>query len=304
MPIILDIDQAKVLRRKKRIKRLQPVKSPVQAERDLRIRTEQLWARVIFPSLERIKTAIDSGMGQEQLANLLEYELNQAQWAYGAETGEIVDMWRLAVDRRTRAKLNAALGKSLGIDITAVLDEPEVAEALSMGAWEAEQLIVTMPTKVMGDVADAVMKNMRGVPLPEGRNLMEQIDFLGTRSKKWAKFIARDQTAKLTSVLNQTRQQALGVEDYVWRTVQDNRVVGNPFGNYPIGNDKHGNHYMMEGVTCKWGDVTVYSTDDGKTWKKRTSEMPKDTPGNQIQCRCTAAGIMDLDKILERALLQ
>jgi uncharacterized protein with gpF-like domain len=305
MPLILDINQAKTLSRKKRSKKLAPVRSPSQAERILRIKTEQLWEKVIFPSLERIKWAIGAGYSINQLTILVDQELQNAVWMYGVEAETIVGMWQLAVNNITRAKINAALTRSLGIDITPILDDPKTKEALLIGSWEAESLIKTMPTKLMGDVAQAVMENFRGVPLPEGRSLLEQIDFLGTRSKKWAKFIARDQTAKLTGTLNQTRQEGLGIDSYYWKTMQDGRVVGNPTGKYPEWiSDKHKNHYKMEGLLCQWQDSMVYSTDDGKTWRKRTSDMPRNHPSQDIGCRCQTHGKIDLDRIIEEAFLQ
>lgn len=304
MPLILDIKQAKKLSRKKRMRKMRPVKSPAMAEKLLQKKTENLWQYVIFPSIERIKTAISQGAGFDQISLIMERELEQAEWLYGAEAGQIIDMWRLAVDRTTRAKMNAALSKSLGIDITTVLDDPTVAEALAVGAFQAEELIKTMPTKVMGQVAQAVMANMRGVPLPEGRSLLDQIDFLGTRSRAWAHVIARDQTAKLTATLNQTRQQALGIDMYIWRTMKDVNVVGTPGGSYPEGNKMHSNHYIMEGKYCRYDDVTVYSTDEGKTWKKRTGDMPKENAGFQVMCRCYTEPVIDLDKILANAKVQ
>ncbi len=304
MPLILDMQQAKALSRKKRIKKIRPQRPPVQAAKLLQQKTERLWAQVIAPSIERIKKAIENGANQEQISRLLQQELDQTQWMYGADVESIVDMWRLAVDQLTKRKMNAALNRSLGIDITAVLDDSTIKDALSIGAFEAEELIKTMPTKVMGQVADAVMKNMRGIPLPEGRTLLDQIDFLGTRSRKWAMVIARDQTAKLTASLNQARQKALGVEMYIWRTMKDVNVVGNPSGEYPQGNKMHGDHWIMEGKYCRYDDPAVYSTDEGATWEKRTGEMPKDNPGFQIMCRCYTDPVIDLDKILEKAIVQ
>jgi len=283
---------------------LRPVRSPAMAEKLLRKKTEELWQKVIFPAIDRLKWAISSGMSPEQLTVLVDQELRQAELMYDVDTETIVNMWRLAVDRMTRAKLNASLTNTLGIDITPVLDEPVVREALIVGSWQAESLIKTMPTKVMGQVADAVMKNMQGVPLPEGRSLLDQIDFLGTRSRKWAHVIARDQTAKLTATLNQTRQKALGIEEYYWETMEDQRVVGNPSGQYPDWNDKHMNHFVMQGLLCRFDDPTVYSADDGKTWKKRTSKMPKNHPSIDILCRCYSSPKIDIDKLLARAIVQ
>jgi len=174
MPLILDIRQAKALKRKKRVKKLRPVKSPAMAQKLLQQQTERLWEQIIFPSLERIKQAVTNGVDLEQLSQLLQQEMEQAAWMYGMETEQIVDMWRLTVDKLTKIKLNAVLNRSLGIDLTAVLDDPSVAEALAVGAFQAEELIKTMPTKVMGQVAQAVMANMRGIPLPEGRSFFSR----------------------------------------------------------------------------------------------------------------------------------
>jgi len=302
--LVLDLRQAKRFSRKKRIRRMRPVKSPAIAEKLLRQKTEQLWEFAIMPSLDRIKRAIESGIGGEQLSSLIEAELDQISYVYQTDAGIIIDMWRLAVDRITRTKMNAALQRSLGVDITAVLDDPIVSEALAVGAMNAENLIVTMPTKLMGEVAMAVQANMRGVPLPGGRSLLDQIDFLGTRSRAWANVIARDQTAKLTDTLNTARQQALGIEEYYWRTMKDVNVVGNPNGSYPDWNPKHMDHYIMEGVLCRYDDPTVYSTDDGRTWKNRTGAMPKNHPSDDILCRCYREGKIDLDKILAHATVQ
>jgi uncharacterized protein with gpF-like domain len=118
-------------------------------------------------------------------------------------------------------------------------------------------------------------------------------------SKNRAKLIARDQTSKLTGLVNQTRQQSIGIEAYIWRTVKDQRVVGNPGGKYPEGNKAHGDHHMMEGVWCKWDDPTVFSRDGGKTWIKRPAQAPKSSPGQDIQCRCHAEPVIDTKKIME-----
>lgn len=58
---------------------------------------------------------------------------------------------------------------------------------------------------------------------------------------RWhAKFLARDQTAKLVSNINQHRQEALGVTRYTWRTVQDERV--------------RASHEELDGQVFSWND--------------------------------------------------
>jgi len=80
--------------------------------------------------------------------------------------------------------------------------------------------------------------------------------------------------------------------------------VGNPAGQYPGWNDKHMDHYVMDGLYCRWDDPTVFSTDEGKSWRKRTGKMPKNHPADDILCRCYTEAVMDLDKILAHATVQ
>jgi uncharacterized protein with gpF-like domain len=106
----------------------------------------------------------------------------------------------------------------------------------------------------------------------------------------------------LTSTLSQARQQGLGVKMYIWRTSKDERVVGKPSGIYPVGNKAHGEHYDMADMYCRWDDPSVYSDDKGVTWKKRTSKMPNNHPGQDIMCRCYAEPVIDLKKLLADAV--
>lgn len=90
-------------------------------------------------------------------------------------------------------------------------------------------------------------------------------------NKNHAKFIARDQIAKLNGRLQKTRQTNIGIDKYTWRTVLDDRV--------------RYEHRIQDG--------NVYS------WNK----PPKMTghPGEDYQCRCYAEPIFDEE--LENILL-
>ena len=94
--------------------------------------------------------------------------------------------------------------------------------------------------------------------------MIKQIQKIGRNTTKRAKLIARDQSSKLNSALNQQRQQNFGVEEYVWRTSGDERV--------------RDNHRSKNGKTFRWDDP------------------PKDTghPGQDVQCRCVAQPIINM----------
>jgi len=301
MAIILDPKQADKLRLKKRIRKMREVRSPVKAERELRMRMNDLWVKVLFPATEKLKQLVAAKASPAQIADLIEQALDQAEFEYGFMVESIVAKWRMSLDLDTRRNFLKGLKQSLGVDITAMLDEQPVADAMAVGGWEAANLIKTIPKDYLGQVARAVADNFAGRPLPEGRSLLEQIQHIGGVSKNRAKLIARDQTAKLNGALNRARQQSIGVEEYTWKTVRDQRVVGNPSGLYPTGSKAHSNHHIMEGLRCRWDDASVYSDDGGKTWKQRTGEMPKNHPKDDIQCRCHAAPIIDVDRLLASA---
>jgi len=303
MPILLSPEDIKKLERTRRPKRVTPVRSPARAERLMARNIEEMWRSSILPTLDRIKAAIERNASADEIGQILQNELANTtrQWDISAQN--LLDTWRLMVDRGVKEKMNFALSKALGVDIAAIYDDPTVTEALVFGSMEAADLIKSMPQNQLGLVQKAVLDNFKGIPLPENRSLLEQIDFLSGKMnfKRRAKLIARDQTNKLVSVLDQARQQMIGVEKYTWRTSKDRRVVGNPSGLYPVGSKAHGNHWIMEGKMCRWDDATVYSSDGGKTWKKRTGDMPKTHPAYDIQCRCYAEPVLEIERILEFA---
>jgi hypothetical protein len=280
--IVLTDDQIYKLVKKKRVKKTQPFKPPAAAERILRRKLMLLWEKVVFPSIQKIKLAIDSGMEIDELSKLIDNELYFAQIAYDAERQQIIDMWSLAIEKETRQKLQQVLANSLGVDITAIIDEPVIKQAIEIGTREASELITDMPADTIEKIRGAVLDNFKGVALPENRSLLKHLQAIAEIGQNRARLIARDQTKKLTSLINQTRQQKIGVTKYIWKTVKDERVVGNPSGRYPKPTPQHGDHYIMEGLMCLWDDASVYSDDNGQTWKNRVAGMPRSHPGYEI----------------------
>ena len=99
-------------------------------------------------------------------------------------------------------------------------------------------------------------------------------------TRRRAKLIARDQVAKLNGQITKTRQEALGLEKYRWRTSRDERVRGNPAGKYP---QSRYNHWAREGKTFSW-----------------EKPPPDGHPGFPIQCRCTAEPVFEeMEELLE-----
>ena len=221
--ILLSFDDFKKLSRHSggprgphRPKRMRPVKSPALAERELKQRLEELWRRVLHPASEQIMQMVRDKATPSQIADYMGTVLREAEDIYGFAAKEISWKWQQDVNERTRIAMSKALSSSLGVDVRAMLDTPAVADALAIGGKEMADLIVTIPGNLLGQVAETVAKNFRGEPLPEGRSLLQQIQFLGGPgySSRHARLVARDQTGKLTSLLNMTRQQGIGLDEY------------------------------------------------------------------------------------------
>lgn len=95
------------------------------------------------------------------------------------------------------------------------------------------------------------------------KDIAKQIKHQMGVSKNRANLIARDQTGKLLGAMNETRQKEAGVNQYIWRTSNDDRV--------------RDEHAAREGEVFSWDSPP----EDGH-------------PGQPINCRCTAEPILSI----------
>ena len=98
-------------------------------------------------------------------------------------------------------------------------------------------------------------------------------------------FLAMDQIGNLNSQIIENYAKSIDNDEFVWNTMRDERVRGNPLGKYP---DYVPSHFVMDTKVFKYSDTSVYSV-DGKTWNKKTPIMEPLLPGRAPGCRCTAS---------------
>jgi uncharacterized protein with gpF-like domain len=114
-------------------------------------------------------------------------------------------------------------------------------------------------------------------------------------------FIARDVVGAYISQLQGNVANAYGIKSYLWQTSLDEKVRGRPDGLYPKANPSH---WEMQGVLCKMDDPSVYSDDNGKTWKPRYGRMPIAEPGQEPNCRCVKIyNIVPLLQVVDKEIL-
>jgi SPP1 gp7 family putative phage head morphogenesis protein len=180
---------------------------------------------------------------------------------------------------------NAMIGTTIG------RDEPWSGDMLSGWVQQNVSQISKLQQEALTNIEGVISRGMtNGLRVEEIAK-----DLRGTlgetaKAKRKAKFIARDQIAKLNGAITKERQTAIGVKRYIWRTSDDERVRGDPSGKYP---NAKPSHYAMDGKTCRWDDDSVYW--DGDRWAKRSSiGGPIGHPGTaDYQCRCNAEAILD-----------
>lgn len=159
-----------------------------------------------------------------------------------------------ATSKFQREQLGKQVRAALGIDM-ANLGEPDVSSRLADFVEENVARIKTVPDRYFDEVEAEVLRGVRSGMRHE--DLAEVLVQRAHVAESRAELIARDQTLTLYADLNEARQEALGVERYIWRTSLDNRV--------------RDSHEDREGRSYAWNDPPA----DGH-------------PGQPIQCRCTA----------------
>ncbi len=176
-------------------------------------------------------------------------------------------------------KIESMFKRLFSIPFAELEDAKEINAAKNFAVRANADLISTIPDEYFGDIVEAVQNNFLGIKT-NGLTLAGRIQQIGGISKRRAEFIARDQTSKNTAAFTQIRHQFLGIEEYTWHNVGDERVVGRPGGVWPKPTRGHGNHWVREG-------------------KKFSFDKPPfdGPPGHAYNCRCRPAPIVNLNEI-------
>lgn len=258
-----------LLNRASRYRQIAPVTVPQKVETEY----QQLLVSMTSPMLEAIGLALigigDRPDARQALTILRDLE-NRWDKTFELPAQAIGNQWAQDVSGQAKTRLERSISNVLGKNIV-IVDDPSVWDSVSLSAQEATNLIKTIPKDCLGKVSQAVVEAARGNPLPENRTLAEEIAEIGKITMERAELIAKDQTSKMNTAINQIRQTSVGIEEYYWRTREDNRVVGDPGGLYPKGNKVHGNHYIRNGLLFRWDEPP-----------------PDGHPGYAINCRCRA----------------
>lgn len=155
-----------------------------------------------------------------------------------------------------RKQVQRAFASDLGLDVVA---EKGIEDRIAAWASVNIKLIKSVPQGFYSDVSQRVVTALRKGTRASDLQSMIQDRYGVTESR--ARTIARDQIGKLNGELNKARQRNMGVERFVWRTSEDERV--------------RPEHEDLDGKTFKWNDPPS-----------------EGIPGEPINCRCEAEPVL------------
>lgn len=221
----------------------------------------------LFALLERLESQFTRDSTELQVVDAFGEEIDNAFRSIRAQFASIESFAQTRADQMA-GRVDAAharrhfeqVKQTVGVDLRGIVNEERLQSVLRAKTQENVGLIKSIPEQHFQKLESIVFEGtIRG---NSAKSIQQQIRELGKVTERRARFIARDQTAKLNSALNTERNLALGIEEYIWRTSLDKRV--------------RDNHASKEGK------------------KFRFDSPPADTgaPGEDFNCRCTAQSIV------------
>lgn len=159
--------------------------------------------------------------------------------------------------------------RTFGINV--FQNSSKLQEYVKSATWQNANLISSIPVQYIEQVSNIVMTNMRVGMRPSYIEKALQQQFGVTQRR--AKFIARDQTAKVTGEISKQRQVDAGFEYFMWVDSHDQRV-------------RHRHREIANKVTAygkgvyRWDNLPL--SDKGEPIQ----------PGQDYQCRCIGRPVL------------
>jgi SPP1 gp7 family putative phage head morphogenesis protein len=175
--------------------------------------------------------------------------------------GPVLEDWVVRVEKWHRTRLGQLFTAS-GVRLDTLLGRGDVARTLESVLAENLALIRSLNEQMRNDISGTVFRGLtnRSTATEVAREIRKLTGVATNR----AKLIASDQLQKLTSRLDQERQEQLGIREFQW--AHSGKKHPRP------------HHKARDGVRFKWNSVVA-----------RT-----DPPGRAIRCGCKARAVVKL----------
>lgn len=187
-----------------------------------------------------------------------------------ATSGNVKRLVELEANKHTERFAEAARS-AFSINMQGVVEAEDLRKYIDAAALRNVGLITGMTDDLVKRLQTTTTNALiKGETVQNLRSrLKKEFDLTDNR----AKLIARDQNSKLTADLNRIRHEQAGVDSYDWLTSRDERV--------------RKDHALVNGKRYKYGEQT--DTNSGAE------------PGQDIQCRCLAQGVIEFGEQPKKA---
>jgi len=258
----------RVSKRKNKTRKPRPVKTPKQIEVKYRralLNLAKSLEKDIATNINPILVQFEAEYVNDAYASVLTQAFNALRSKYAnitTEANTVANSFVSASNQVNKRKFYSALESAVGVNLQSIVQNENLEDILIAKTRENVALIQSIPDEYLKKVETLVFEGTTQGSRPS--SMIKELREVGKVTENRAKLIARDQTSKMNSALNQQRQQNLGVEEYIWRTAGDERT--------------RPSHKAKNGKTFRWDNP------------------PKDTghPGEDIQCRCVAQPLIKI----------
>lgn len=217
----------------------------------------------LMASAIRHDARMDAGEGK-RVRDLIAAAAEHARQA--VHQGSIEDLARkFAAQTATHQRIQLGRQVKAALGVEPLIHDRKLRTDSEQFIHENVALIKRIPESLHADVEVMVQRAVSSArPSPK---LAEHIQARFGVSKRHARLIARDQLSKFHAKVNHRRQRELGVNKFIWRSVEDERV--------------RETHQEFDGNTYHYDNPP--ENEDGESV----------LPGDDVQCRCSADPIFD-----------
>lgn len=217
---------------------------------------------------QRNDSYTDLMLAINQIFNKVKYNVTAKTFGFGLR--QKLEVLAHLNRKLTVKEWKRAIKSTLGIDIR---------EDYYLGDFYVEKLVewVDYNVDLIKTIPEDTLDKMRDIVydgFTKGKTttrIVKEIQHTYGVSKRRAKLIARDQTAKLNGKIQQAQQQDAGITEYIWDTSGDERV--------------RKSHRELNGKKFSWNDPPLNS--DGRRCH----------PGEDYQCRCIGRPVFNKNTI-------
>ena len=214
-------------------------------------------------ALTPLMAQLRSGLSEASAASLALEIIDGVfrRWRMGGLVDEEVVAHSTRVSSYHKRRLIQTFRTALGIDIRPRLLDTAIEPLMS--AWRRENisLIRTIPERFHGALYQRVSETFAQQPFDQqalSKVLNREFKVSGSNLRR----ITRDQTSKAVGQFTHARHRQLGIQEYTWRTAQDERV--------------RVTHRALEDSRQKWDSPPAVGH-----------------PGEDIMCRCVAIPVIE-----------